>query len=218
MHLAGIEQVRVPRSHSTPRTDALPAIYTLLPANHSDNYILGAGADIRIARDDELTYNSFAPAIGIAMTVVLPSIAIFSVTSEWSQRSGLTTFTLVPHRGRVISSKAISSVGVGVGVAVVSTQLTAGIGALGKVVGRRSPGSTRLGHYDHQPAHHRPGRRARYGGWPHARRSDPWLHEDRGAGQQRPRSRKPGGVGDRPRPRSPARASGCGRCRCRHRP
>ena len=40
------------------------------------------------------------------MSVILPMIAILSVTSEWSQRSGLTTFTLVPHRGRVIGAKA----------------------------------------------------------------------------------------------------------------
>ena len=37
------------------------------------------------------------------MTVLLPIIAVLSVTAEWSQRSGLTTFTLVPHRGRVMS-------------------------------------------------------------------------------------------------------------------
>jgi hypothetical protein len=58
-------------------------------------------------------------------------MAILSVTAEWSQRSGLTTFTLVPHRGRVIAAKAISCVG----VAVVSIPLAFGIGALGNLVG-----------------------------------------------------------------------------------
>lgn len=103
----------------------------MLPTNHSANYFLGAGADTRIARDDELTYNSIASGIGIAMTVVLPIIAMSSVTSEWRQRSGLTTFALVPNRGRVISAEAISSVG----VAVVSIPLAFGIGVLGNVVG-----------------------------------------------------------------------------------
>lgn len=65
------------------------------------------------------------------MTVILPIIAILSVTGEWSQRSGLTTFTLVPHRGRVITAKAISCVA----VAVVTIPLAFGIGALGNVVG-----------------------------------------------------------------------------------
>ena len=83
------------------------------------------------APDDELTYNTFASAFGIPMAVILPIVAILSVTSEWSQRSGLTTFTLVPHRGRVIAAKAIASVLVG----VVSVLLACLIGAVGNLVG-----------------------------------------------------------------------------------
>src|SRR3712207_8360666 len=49
-------------------------------------------------------------AIGVPMTVILPIIAVLSVTSEWSQRSGLATFTLVPHRGRVLLAKAMAVV------------------------------------------------------------------------------------------------------------
>jgi ABC-2 type transport system permease protein len=52
-------------------------------------------------------------------------IAVLSVTIEWSQRSGLTTFTLVPHRGHVIAAKAIACVG----VAIVSIPLGFAIGA-----------------------------------------------------------------------------------------
>ena len=93
--------------------------------------LLATAAVILFAPDKELTYSSFVAAIGIPMTLVLPMIAILSVTGEWSQRSGLTTFTLVPHRGRVIAAKAISCVG----VAVVAIPLAFGIGALGNVAG-----------------------------------------------------------------------------------
>jgi len=93
--------------------------------------LLATGAVILFAPDDELTYNSFAAAIGVPMTIILPIIAILSVTGEWSQRSGLTTFTLVPHRGRVIAAKALVSVG----VAVVSIPLAFAIGAVGNLVG-----------------------------------------------------------------------------------
>jgi ABC-2 type transport system permease protein len=65
------------------------------------------------------------------MAVILPIVAILSVTSEWSQRSGLTTFTLVPSRGRVIAAKGVVSVAIG----VVSVLLAFAIGALGTVVG-----------------------------------------------------------------------------------
>src|SRR5664279_1439369 len=93
--------------------------------------LLATAAVILFAPDKELTYNSFVAAIGIPMTLVLPMIAILSVTGEWSQRSGLTTFTLIPHRGRVIAAKAIACVG----VAVVTIPLAFGIGALGNLVG-----------------------------------------------------------------------------------
>jgi ABC-2 type transport system permease protein len=92
---------------------------------------------ILFAPDDELTYSTFGAAIGFPMTVILPIIAILSVTSEWSQRSGLTTFTLVPHRGRVILAKAVSAVAVG----VVSMLSAFAIGAIGNLVGTAITGT-----------------------------------------------------------------------------
>jgi ABC-2 type transport system permease protein len=98
--------------------------------------VLVTAAVVAFAPDDELTYQTFATAIGFPMAVVLPVIAILSVTSEWSQRTGLTTFTFVPARGRVIAAKALCSVGIG----VVSIVLAAAVGALGNVVGTEIAG------------------------------------------------------------------------------
>jgi len=95
-------------------------------------------ATIAFAPDADLTYYTFAKAIGFPMTVVLPMIAILSITGEWSQRSGLTTFTLVPHRSRVILAKAISSVA----VAVASMLFAFGMGAVGNVVGTAIAGTS----------------------------------------------------------------------------
>jgi ABC-2 type transport system permease protein len=99
--------------------------------------LLATTAVILFAPDSELTYATFGAAIGFPMAVILPMVAILSVTSEWSQRSGLTTFTLVPHRSRVILAKAISSVTVG----IVSMLLAFAIGALGNVVGTAITGT-----------------------------------------------------------------------------
>ena len=93
--------------------------------------LLATASVILFASDEQMTYQTFVAAINIPMAVILPIIAILSVTSEWSQRSGLTTFTLIPHRGRVIAAKAIACVGVG----VVTIPLAFGIGALGNLVG-----------------------------------------------------------------------------------
>jgi ABC-2 type transport system permease protein len=41
--------------------------------------------------------------------ILLPVLGILLLTSEWSQRTGLITFTLVPARSRVLSAKLIAS-------------------------------------------------------------------------------------------------------------
>lgn len=99
--------------------------------------VVATGAVILFAPDSELDYETFATAIGIPMAVLLPIIAALSITSEWSQRTGLTSFTLVPHRSRVIGAKLVVSLGIGVG----SMLLAAAIGALGNVVGTAITGT-----------------------------------------------------------------------------
>jgi hypothetical protein len=99
--------------------------------------VLATGAVVAFAPDRELTYSTFGAAVGFPMAVILPMIAILSVTSEWSQRSGLTTFTLVPHRGRVITAKAVGAVAVG----VLSIPLAFAVGAVGNLVGTAIAGT-----------------------------------------------------------------------------
>jgi hypothetical protein len=43
------------------------------------------------------------------ISIVLPVLGILLVTSEWSQRTGLTTFALVPQRERIIVAKVIGA-------------------------------------------------------------------------------------------------------------
>jgi ABC-2 type transport system permease protein len=99
---------------------------------------LAAGGVILWAPDGDLTYSTFATAIRFPVVIILPLIAILAVTSEWSQRTGLTTFTLVPHRSRIITAKAISSVA----IAIAAMALTFAVGALGNLLGAAIKGST----------------------------------------------------------------------------
>lgn len=99
--------------------------------------LIATGATILFAPDDQLDYEAFATAIGFPMAVILPVIAVLAITSEWSQRTGLTSFTLVPHRGRVITAKLIVTLAVG----VVSMLVAAAIGAVGNVVGTAITGT-----------------------------------------------------------------------------
>jgi ABC-2 type transport system permease protein len=93
--------------------------------------VLATAATILFAPNDELTQGSFSGAIGFPMAVILPMVAILSVTSEWTQRSGLTTFTLVPHRHRVINAKILATLV----IAVASMVLALAVGALGNIAG-----------------------------------------------------------------------------------
>ena len=92
---------------------------------------ISAGSLLVLGRDSDVTYQNFVRASGYPMSVMLPIIAILAVTGEWSQRSGLTTFTLVPSRERVIGAKAIATLLVGLGAVSVAFA----VGALGNVAG-----------------------------------------------------------------------------------
>src|SRR6476620_825310 len=93
--------------------------------------VLATAAVIIWAPDEAITQNTFSTAIGMPLSVVLPIIAILSVTGEYSQRTGLTTYTLVPWRGRVMSAKVVSTLLVG----VVAMILALAVGAIGNIVG-----------------------------------------------------------------------------------
>jgi ABC-2 type transport system permease protein len=45
----------------------------------------------------------------LPMAMILPILGIMAATAEWSQRTGLVTFTLEPRRGRVVAAKALAS-------------------------------------------------------------------------------------------------------------
>ncbi|WP_110238949.1 ABC transporter permease subunit [Nocardioides gilvus] len=93
--------------------------------------VLASGAVILFGGENAITYANFSAAVGMPIAILLPMLAILSVTSEWSQRTGLTTFTLVPHRGRVITGKALVTVSIG----IVGILVAMGVGALGNLLG-----------------------------------------------------------------------------------
>jgi ABC-2 type transport system permease protein len=99
--------------------------------------VLATVGVILFADGEDLTYSTFATAIRFPVVVILPLIAILAVTSEWTQRTGLTTFTLVPHRQRVITAKAISSVI----IAIAAMALTFAVGAVGNLLGAAVKGA-----------------------------------------------------------------------------
>jgi ABC-type transport system involved in multi-copper enzyme maturation permease subunit len=82
----------------------------------------------------------------IALTVLLPVVSILTLTSEWTQRTVLTTFTQEPRRARVVWAKVAVSVAMaGVG-AVVGAGIALGGLAISSALGRDVQWSVSGGH------------------------------------------------------------------------
>ncbi|CAN5490037.1 hypothetical protein BH10ACT1_BH10ACT1_03740 [soil metagenome] len=71
------------------------------------------------------TYASYLRAVALALTILLPVVAILMFTGEWSQRSVMTTFTQEPRRVRVLNAKLVVSMVLSVGAAVFGGVVTA---------------------------------------------------------------------------------------------
>ena len=81
------------------------------------------------AHDQDRTFPNFMAASGAPQGILLPVLGILLVTSEWGQRTNLTTFTLEPSRGRVIAAKVTAAVVLGALAAVVAMAI-AGVATL----------------------------------------------------------------------------------------
>ena len=76
----------------------------------------------------EASDHTFASVLGIGLqpaAVLLPVVGILLVTSEWSQRTGMITFALVPVRSRILGAKLIASLVLALAMLVVSVAVVA---------------------------------------------------------------------------------------------
>lgn len=68
--------------------------------------MLGALAiPLTLPGDIDQTWAEYVSFASLGMSIVLPVVAILMITSEWTQRTALATFTQEPRRGRVLGAK-----------------------------------------------------------------------------------------------------------------
>jgi ABC-2 type transport system permease protein len=91
----------------------------------------------------DLTYSGLVDVTQAPQELLLPALGILAITSEWSQRTGLITFTLVPRRGRVLAAKAAATIGLGLALVAVAFAVAAAGNLLGGL--RHGDGSWSLG-------------------------------------------------------------------------
>ncbi|WP_374728286.1 ABC transporter permease [Catenuloplanes atrovinosus] len=88
---------------------------------------------VMLATAEPRSTANFAALMGFAqipVSILLPVLGILAMTGEWTQRTALTTFALVPARGRVVAAKLLAAVV----IALITTAVTAGTSALANVV------------------------------------------------------------------------------------
>ncbi len=79
----------------------------------------------------ELTYLNFVAVTATPQGMLLPVLGILAVTAEWSQRTGLVTFTQEPNRLRIVSAKLLALLVAG----LAAVALSLAVAALGNVLG-----------------------------------------------------------------------------------
>jgi ABC-type transport system involved in multi-copper enzyme maturation permease subunit len=77
-----------------------------------------------LAQDQTVSFNDFAGGANIPMSILLPVLGVMSVTSEWSQRTAMVTFSLEPSRTRFLAAKFVSTLIVAVAAVIVGLVLT----------------------------------------------------------------------------------------------
>jgi hypothetical protein len=87
------------------------------------------GLILAFAPEDVQNFEGFLGAAATPQGFLLPVLGILLVTSEWGQRAALNTFTLVPHRERIIGAKLVAAVLLGL-AAIVAAILIASIAAV----------------------------------------------------------------------------------------
>ncbi len=80
---------------------------------------------------EEATFETLLGLTSFPLVVLLPILGIMAATAEWSQRTGLVTFTLEPRRGRVVLAKVAAALLLG--LVVTATAFVAA--ALANVIG-----------------------------------------------------------------------------------
>ena len=84
---------------------------------------------VMLATEEPRATANFTSLMGFAqipVSILLPVLGILAMTGEFSQRTALTTFALVPARGRVLAAKLLAAVI----IALITTAVTAGTSAL----------------------------------------------------------------------------------------
>jgi hypothetical protein len=119
----GIPFSRLVRAELRKLTDTRASRLLLLAMAAATPVIIAVMLIVAAPRD--LNYTRLVDFTQTPQKFILPALAILVVTSEWSQRTGLVTFTLVPNRGRVLRAKATATLALGLALIAIAFAVAA---------------------------------------------------------------------------------------------
>jgi ABC-2 type transport system permease protein len=76
-----------------------------------------------VAQDLQVSYLDFLTSTNFSIAILLPVLGILLLTSEWSQRTAMVTFSLEPRRPLVIAAKFVVGIGLAVTAVVIALVL-----------------------------------------------------------------------------------------------
>lgn len=91
------------------------------------------------APTDDKDFGTFLVTTFLPQNIFLPIVGILVVTAEWSQRTGLVTFSLEPRRGRVGLAKLVAAIVLGLGTVALGAVLAAGTTVAGQLIRGTDP-------------------------------------------------------------------------------
>ncbi len=81
-----------------------------------------------------VSFHEYSDGVASTIVFIAPIIGLLAITSEWTQRTALTTFTLTPRRSRVLSAKYVAAITVCASTMAVGLLLSVAATAVGGIV------------------------------------------------------------------------------------
>ncbi|ARC56417.1 hypothetical protein AS850_04930 [Frondihabitans sp. 762G35] len=70
------------------------------------------------------TFGEFVAGPGLPLTALLPIVSVLAMAGDWTQRTAMTTFALVPRRLLILSARLVAAVLTVLGITAVVTSVT----------------------------------------------------------------------------------------------
>ena len=127
---AAIPFVRLVRVELRKMFDTRAGIWLLISIAALTAIVLVIQLAVLVSQDLGADFADFVAGMNTPMGILLPVLGIMAVTSEWSQRTAMVTFTLEPYRGRMVAAKfgatvliAVVAIVVGMALSVIANLL-----------------------------------------------------------------------------------------------